>query len=114
MILASGITLIYKALLVSLDYERYISIRLYAMNLLNDRVSQMIMDYERTKQPPIIKTEDIQRVSLNHQDVTFTFTAGISSSPQVDNLLQVDAHVLWNQRGKTFRLTRYATLSVIR
>ena len=112
-ILASGIALIYKALLISLDYERYISIRLYAMNLLNDRVNQMVMDYERTKQPPLFKTDDTQTVTLNHQNITFTFTTGISRSPQVDNLLQADAHIFWNQRGKTFRLTRYATLSVI-
>ena len=105
-ILSTGIVIIYKALLMSLDYQSHLTRRLYALNLLEGALIDVQLRYDGGQISPGGPEQDIYEVVLNNRTVSFQFTIDFFQDYELLNIWRGDAVLSWPERGRTFSLIR--------
>lgn len=105
-VLAAGIVMVYKAFLVSLDHQEYLTHRLYAMNLLDHMTAVIANDYQTQETTSFQPKGEIAQVVLNNKPMAFRFETEIHSIGEMENIAQLDAHVSWPEQGKACRLSK--------
>ncbi len=105
-ILAVGIVMIYKALLLSLNRQDHLMHRLYAMNLLDHKVTVLHRDYRKTEDFPLGQSEEIHRVLLNNKPLAFRFMIDFNEIGDLEDILQLDLTLSWRERRREIRLSR--------
>lgn len=107
-ILSTGVVMIYKALLISLDHQQYLTHRLYAMNLLEDKTVSIQRNYQESGNLPLGENEEIHRVMLNNKPMSFYFTMDFSNMGDLEDIFQLDLVLSWRERGRLIHLSRSA------
>jgi prepilin-type N-terminal cleavage/methylation domain-containing protein len=105
-VLATGIVMVYKAFLVSMDYQEYLTHRLYAMNLLDHMVAVIQNDYQTEDQMSSQPKGEIGEVTLNNRPMAFRLETEIRSIEGLENISELDANISWPEQGKTLRLSK--------
>lgn len=105
-ILSTGIVMIYKSLLMSLDYQDHLTRRLYASNLLEGALIDIQLNYEGSQIPPPAQERNTYNVVLNNRLVSFQFTIDFFEDYELRNIWRADAVLSWPERGRTFSLVR--------
>ncbi len=107
-ILATGVVMIYKALLLSLDHQSRLTHRLYAMNLLDHKMTSVQRGYQESGTIPLGTSEEIHRVMLNNRPMAFQFTMNFSDMGDLEDIFQLDLILSWRERGRASHLSRSA------
>ncbi len=105
-ILGVGIVGIYKALLASLDYQRHLTCRLHAMNLMDHEIARIQTMYQGAGELPEGENGKVYEVLLNHAAIPFQVTLDGKQFQAADQLLWLDVTLSWPERGRSFKITR--------
>ena len=109
-ILTTGIFMIYKIFLSSLDQQSYLTHRFYASNLLDKKIfeAQRLFQEKGTFLPKEGLGED---VFIDNKKLAFEIKTLFQEIPGLEDLLQLDIGVFWLERGRPVRLTRSVYIS---
>ena len=106
MILATGIVMIYKVFLSSLDHQRYLIHRLYANNVLDQKIEEMQRLFKEKGEESLQQIETVENVFLRNKEIAFTTIVLFENVPGLKNILQMDVGVSWPERGRPIHLAR--------
>jgi prepilin-type N-terminal cleavage/methylation domain-containing protein len=109
-ILSTGIVVIYKAFLFSLDRQRYLVHRLYANNLLDQKIAEVQRLFQDKGEASLDPGEAVENISVDNRKIPMTIQTLFQKMP-VENLLQMDIGVSWLERGHPARLSRSVYIS---
>lgn len=105
-ILSVGVVLIYRSFLISLGCQGHLTNRLYALNLLEGKISVLQRDYQDKGQVSVGKEGDVYQTRLNNRPVTFRFDYQLSNTDILEDLVELDVALSWWEGPRKYRLTR--------
>lgn len=105
-VLSIGIVGIYRALLLSLDYQGELSQRLYAINLLENEIALLENEYKANGAIPAGEDGKIIEVELDHRTVPFVLSISSGFVQSIEGLMPIEAVLTWPQRGRSITLKR--------
>jgi len=111
MILATGVVMIYKTFLMSLDRQTYLFHRLYANNLLDQKIAEAQQLFQETGRSGLEKINLSESVSIRNQVFPFEIKAFVENILDLENVLQLDIGIFWSEHGRSVRLTRSVYIS---
>ena len=109
-ILSLGLVMIYSALLTSLDRMSYLTNRLYAHHLLDNRIAALERMLRSYKALPF-DVDQQETINVGNKNIEFTQQTIIK---EVDNFLdvfQVDLTLTWMEKQRQLRMMRSAYIS---
>ena len=109
-VFAAGITMIYRALIFSLDLQTHLVHRLYVNNLLDDELAVFVQELGRTGDPLLTqgsRSRDLA-VVLNNRPLVFRLEYAVDPVAGLPDLLAVRLVIDWDERGRTVTLSRTA------
>jgi prepilin-type N-terminal cleavage/methylation domain-containing protein len=112
-VLGGGIVMLYKSFFLCLDYQNHLAYRVYASNLLEDKIAiteQMVRDYK-----VLAFQEDAQNeeVMFNNKPLDFHVDVQVSADSDVPALYRVTVKVSWKEQKRDVSLSRSALASSI-
>ncbi len=110
-ILALGISMIYRGLLSALSIQRHMIYRSYAHNLLDHKIASLQFAFQQDAEVPVYEENEIENIVLNNHQVVFRFQSRFSPVLSLPNIQRVDMILSWQERNRGFQLTRSAYLS---
>ncbi len=110
-ILATGMVMIYKAMLLSLDYQDYLTQRLYGANLLENKIAVIQRDFQYEKTMSFSSKGEFQGAVLNNKRMAYQFSYVLSNIGTLKNLFQLDVILSWMDHGRSFSLTKSIYIS---
>ena len=113
-ILATGLTMIYRGFLLSLDHQRYMVRRLHADSVLDEKIKEVKYLFQEKGEAALMKLAEepaVEHVVINNKDVLFTIITLFQNDPKVENFLQMDIGISWLERGHPIRLSRSVYIS---
>jgi len=105
-ILSTGIVMVYKSFLKSLDYQSYLTARSCAVNLLEHKIAVIKAEYQENGGVNLVEGIEAYDVVLNNRPVTFQFDIRYSAVDAVNDISQLDLMLSWMERGRSFYLSR--------
>jgi prepilin-type N-terminal cleavage/methylation domain-containing protein len=110
-VLGGGIVMLYKSFFLCIDYQNHLTYRVFASNLLEDKIAiteQMVRDYK-----VLAFKEDAQdeEVLFNNKPVSFHVGTQVSLISDVPSLYQLTVTVSWKEKKRDVTLTRSAFVS---
>ena len=111
MILSTGIVMIYKTFLISLDQQNYLLHRLYANNLLDLEITQLQHVFQEKGRSSLKDNEMTKNAVIHNKTLAFAIKTFFQDIPELEGTLQMDIGIFWLERGRTVRLTRSVYLS---
>lgn len=112
-ILGVGIIFIFKAFMACLNYQGYLTARLYAFQLCDVKSAELQRQYQDTGQRPALLSAEILPVKLNNRLYTFQFDSNYSPVGSLEDVFEMQLIVSWNDYGRNCRMTRSVYLSRI-
>jgi len=103
-VLSIGIIGVYKALMVSLDYEQHTVNRLYALHLLDDKVEELQLQFETGGAIP--STESKREVRLYSTPVDFTSVVRLDNVKELQDIVKAGISLSWVERGRRINQSR--------
>lgn len=110
-ILSTGIVMIYKAFLLSLDHQRYMIHRLYANNLLDQKIEGIQRLFQDKGAASLKPGETVENISISHKAIPFAINTLFKNVSDMEDFLQMDIGISWLERGRPIRLTRSVYIS---
>ena len=110
-ILAGGITMLYKAFFLCLDYQNHLAYRAHASNLLEHKIAlaeQMVRDYKTLAFQHDAQDE---AASFNGRDLNFHVDIQMAPAPEASSLYQVNVTISWKENQRNVILKRSAYIS---
>jgi len=109
-ILATGIVMIYKTFLISLDQQSYLTHRLYANNLLDQKIVELGILFQE-KGEAALQKGSFKDMMIHNKKIPFEIKTAFESVVNLPDLLQVNMGVYWSEHGRPVRLTRSIYIS---
>ena len=109
-ILATGMVMIYRVMLLSLDYQDYLTHRLYGANLLENKVAAIQRNFQYEKITSFANGE-IQEAILNNKRMTYQFFYVVTNLGTFKNIFQMDVVLSWMDHGRSCSLTKSVYIS---
>lgn len=110
-ILSTGIVMIYKAFLISLDQQNYLVHRLYANNLLDQKIAELGRLFQERGKDALKKEGLVEDVVIHNKQVPFEIKTFFEDFADLPDLLELNVGVFWSEHGRPVRLTRVAYIS---
>ncbi len=110
-ILSFGIVFIYRALFISLDYLHHITYRLYAQELMDNKIADVERIFHQKKTIPFSQNQEKRTLNINNRKVDFVYTLNIAAIRNLDNIYQLDVSVSWPERNRHIKLSRLAYIA---
>jgi prepilin-type N-terminal cleavage/methylation domain-containing protein len=110
-VLGGGIVMLFKSFFLCLDYQNHLAYRVYASNLLEDKIAiteQMVRDYK-----VLAFKEDAQNeeVLFNNKPMSFHVDIQVALVSDIPSLYQVTVTVSWKEQKRDVKLVRTAYAS---
>jgi len=110
-VLAVGIVMIYRGLIVALDYQTHLTNRLYANNLLADRIERAQQAYQQKGELPLADDGKALTAYINKVPIVFRMNSSVRNVETLEGVLAVDMALSWAERGRTIRINRTAYIT---
>ena len=107
-ILAVGIVMIYRSLIIALDYQNHLTNRFFASNFLTDKVEWTQLVFQQKGELPLAENGKVFSAYVNKVPVAFTFNFSVRNVDNFEGILAVDMVLSWAERGRTIHLSRTA------
>lgn len=107
-VLSSGIVLVYKSFFTVLNFSDYLTRRLYAANLINNKIVTLQKVFEASRQIPFRQNREVESLTVNNKTVRFTYTMNFFQIENLKDIYQVDVILSWNEGTRDVRLSRSA------
>lgn len=110
-ILSVGILIIYRGFLTGIYYQRQMTYRTYAMNLIEHKIASVQYALQSGKKMPVYEEDEIENIVLNNQNIVFHFTMNYQPLAALSGVYEVHVGLSWQELGRTFGLKRMALIS---
>ena len=105
-ILSLGIVMIFKTFFISLNALRYLTHRLYAGALLDNKIVDMQKTFDVKKEIPFQEGTERDTLDINNKSVVFGFIKEIRNMGTHENMYALHYDVSWQESGRTPHLNR--------
>lgn len=112
-IFSVGIVSIFKSFFTSLDYMNHLTYRLYATNVLDNRLAYLERALRETKTVPK-DMEPTVTVRVGETPVTFTQEVNVTPIEQFPNLYHAEVSLDWDEGRRHIHLSRATYISDFR
>ena len=105
-VLSGGIVMLYKSFFLCLDYQNHLTYRVYASNLLEDKIAvteQMVRDYKVLAFEHDAQNEE---VVFNSKPVNFHVDVQVGLDSDIPSLYRLTVSVSWKEKNRDVTLTR--------
>ncbi len=109
-ILSSGIVLIFRSFVFSLNQMNHVTTRFYATNLIDNQLYQIQKSLKEYKVLPL-KLEPVRNVLVGNKYMDFYQEMSISQVDEFNEIFKIDLTVSWAESGKKKNITRSSYLS---
>ena len=109
-ILSAGLTMIYKTLIASLDRMNYLTNRLYADNLIDNRIAVIERMLRSYKALPF-EVAQKEAVNIGRKELEFKQETLITEVENFLDVFQLDLTVGWQERDHQVSLKRSAYIA---
>jgi prepilin-type N-terminal cleavage/methylation domain-containing protein len=109
-ILSVGIVGIFKSYLISLDRITFLTSRIYAGNIIDNRLSK-IERMLRIYQTLPLTFNDTIKVNVGHKNILYYPEVKIKSVKEFTDVFQIDFSLKWTEAGKERFLSRSMFIS---
>lgn len=111
-ILSSGIVFIYKTFFLCADYLSRLSLRLQAVELLDEKIDTMAR-LLKEKGGMAFSPGDASVVrTVQNKSVTFQYVVDVAQVPGFEDVWRCDVGISWPETGRQSQLSRSAILSL--
>ncbi len=108
-ILSAGLVAIYRSFFIAADVVQHLSNRLYALNLLENKITTIERDFRSRKDFDIGPlTED---AVVNNHPVVFQYRVELKPVGSLLTVFQLDISLSWEERGRFRSVSRSAYFS---
>ncbi len=110
-ILAAGLVAIYRAFFTGVNYLQHLSCRLYALNLIENRIASAEKNFRSLKDFDIGPLTETSLV--NNYPVEFHYAVNLEPVGTLLSVFKLDIALSWEERGHTVTISRSAYFSGI-
>ena len=110
-ILATGIVVIYRSFLISLDIMNHLTCRAYASTLLDNKLNRWQRLFEVTKEIPFNDKREGDTVKIQKKDVHFDYDIRTTAVGKLQNIYEVVMTISWREGGRPKQMTRQAYMA---
>jgi len=110
-ILSIGILIIYQGFLSGIFYQRQMTYRTYAMNLLEHKLAFVQHALQANKKMPVYEEDEIENIVLNNQNIVFRFKMDYQPLVALPGVYVVHIGLSWQELGRNFGIKRTAVIS---
>jgi prepilin-type N-terminal cleavage/methylation domain-containing protein len=104
-ILTSGIAIIFKTFISSLDHMTHLRNRLYATTILDNRIQKLERVLRVYKTIPF-DFENMDKVNVGEMNINFNPKMNIAQVEDYKDIFQLDLSLSWKEGQRPIRLTR--------
>lgn len=112
-ILSTGIVVILKVFIVSLDQLSYLGNRVYATIALDNKMIRMSRELSTYNALAIHPLEESESIDTGPKNVEYKEQLNISEVSNFSDLFLLDSTISWNEKGRRMQLARSVYLSNI-
>lgn len=108
-VLSVGLVAIYRAFFIGLDQLNHLSYRLYALNLLEQKIAVVEKDFRSLKDfdiGPLAET-----VVINNHPVDFQYAITLVPVENLLSVFRLDIGLSWSEKGRSVSVARSAYFS---
>ncbi len=105
-ILSVGLLAIYKSFFISLNYTRHLNYRLYAINLLDEKIQTIEKDFIDTKALPSVTSHEMTTVEVDNKPIDYEYNINFQSVDGAQDLFELVVKISWLEQDKLITLTR--------
>ncbi len=105
-VLAFGLSAIYQAFFVSLDYLNHATYRSYALIFLNNKVALIQHHYDATNTIDMNQGDHLAEVFIKGGKFRYNSEITSTSFRSMPGLRQLDIKVFWRERKRVKQITR--------
>ena len=110
-VLSTGLVALYRTFFSAIDQLEHLSMRLYAINLMDSRIATIERDFRS------LKDFDIGALSeeavINGRPVMFQYTVDLTPVGTLLSVFELDIVLSWHERNRDVNITRTAYFSGI-
>ncbi|MEI8011019.1 MAG: hypothetical protein WCI27_00870 [Candidatus Omnitrophota bacterium] len=108
-ILSGGLVAIYRSFLSGIDYLDRLSTRVYAINLLENRMAVVEKDFRSPKDFDIGLLDE--EFVINHHPVMFHYKVDLKPVGTLLSVFELEMEITWRDHGRVTTLSRTAYVS---
>lgn len=108
-ILSVGLTALYRSFFSAVNHLDHLSTRLYALNLMENRIAAIEKDFRSLEDFDIGPLE--QEVLIDHRPVLFRYAVDFRPVGTLLSIFELDIVLSWEERGRVVSLARTAYFS---
>ena len=105
-ILATGVVLIYRSFLASLDIQAHLQNRLAALALIEDRSARLERFYQENHKLPFDTRGQLLTSKVGFREVPFQLTVTVRPMEPLKNMAVVFLELSWPERARDYTLSR--------
>jgi len=105
-ILALGMVMIYRSFLISLDVQQHLRNRLFAEQLLEDRVATIKYFFQIEQKIPPDQRSAMINSEVGYRTVPFTLEVVESEGTPLVNMTRLDIRLSWPEQKRSFTFNR--------
>ena len=105
-ILSAGIVLIFKTFFLCVDYLNRLSIRLYASELVDEKIADLSRAFRLDGNPSVIQGPSSVEQNINHKPIDFLYQVQFDPVQGYEGLYRLEVGVSWVDAGRPARFAR--------
>lgn len=110
MILSGGLVLIYKSFFMALDYTNYLTARLQANILLDEKIAELNRRLLDQNQLVLVAPSALDRVMIANRPIDFQYTLDFRAVKDWQGLFLLDITINWREGSRHVHLSRQVYL----
>ena len=111
-VLSAGLVFIYKSFFLSVDYLSRLKTRLYANELIDEKIADITRVFHETADLSSTVGDVYVSRDIDHKHIDFTYKVQFLPIEGYDNLFRLNVAVSWPDAGRKTQLSRQAILSL--
>ncbi len=112
-ILSAGIVMIYKSFFQCVDYLSYLTCRLYASQMIENKIADISRSYRESQDASFQRGATTETVEINHKWVDFNYSINMAPLAGLDYIYRLKVTLAWYDGKHLMKLSRESLLSKI-
>jgi prepilin-type N-terminal cleavage/methylation domain-containing protein len=112
-ILSAGIVMIYKSFFLCVDYLSYLTCRLYASQMIENKMADVSRSYRESPDSSFNRGATTETMEVSHKWVDFNYAIEMSPVNDLDYLYRLKVTLSWYDGHHLMKLSRESLLSKI-
>jgi prepilin-type N-terminal cleavage/methylation domain-containing protein len=112
-VFSGGIVMIYKSFLLCVDYLSYLNCRLYASQMVENKISNIARSYRESQDATFEFGAQTETLEVNHKWIDFNYTVKADPVSGLDYVYRLSVTLSWYDGRRLMKLSREGLLTKI-